>query len=76
MSICLDIKDVLEKQRPSPVDGVKAEAYMLIKFVEKVQEIGVALAQLFEHLLNGMLVLSASLQSQPNQILVTLHRRV
>ncbi|KAK9932319.1 hypothetical protein M0R45_019562 [Rubus argutus] len=27
--------DVLEKQRPGPVDGIKAEAYMLIKFVDK-----------------------------------------
>lgn len=64
--MCFDIAgciDLLEKQRPGPVDGIKAEAYMLIKFVDKVQEIGEALAQLFENLLNGMLVLSASLQS-------------
>ena len=31
--MCFDIAgciDVLEKQRPGPVDGIKAEAYMLI----------------------------------------------
>lgn len=72
---------MLEKHRPGPVDGVKAEAYMLLKFVEESEEIGVALAQLFEHLLNRMLVGGSSsdrapLQSKANQKLVSLHRRV
>lgn len=67
--------DVLEKQRPGPVNGVEAETYLLIKFIEKLKEIGVALAQLFKHLLDGMLVFSTPLQSQPNEMLVTLHRR-
>lgn len=54
---------------------------MLLKFVEEVEEIGVALAQLFEHLLNRMLVGGSSsdrapLQSKANQKLVSLHRRV
>lgn len=51
---------------------------MLLKFVHKLQEIGVALVQLFQHLLNWMLIDRSAtdrspLQSQANQKLVPLH---
>lgn len=51
---------------------------MLLKFVHKLQEIGVALVQLFQHLLNWMLVDRSAtdrspIQSKANQKLVPLH---
>lgn len=51
---------------------------MLLKFVQQLEEIGVALVQLFEHLLNGMLVdgsagARAPLQSQPNEKFVPIN---
>lgn len=68
--------DLPKKEEPSTVDGSKVKADMLLEVLKLVEEAGVVLAEMVQHLLDGVLLTLPAFQTQPHQHPVTLHRRM
>lgn len=65
--------DLLQEERPRPIDGGQTETDMFLKVLKLLKEVGVTLTEQIDHFQNGVLV-STVLQPRPKEILVALHR--